>query len=323
VKRRGRPKSNGLLTTRELEVLDLLRQGLSNREIAERLGISLAGAKFHVSEIIGKLGVTSREEAATWRPKVPGVVLPFIGLRRWAPGRIAAMVAAGSAGVLAVVAFVFVLGVHGSEPMQMAVVPTATTVVGMIQTAKEVGSLDEAQRLATFAIVMPKSMPPGYRITSVRYFKPDFRCTEDVDVNHCDRVHNDSVIVRLDRADGRGFSYAQGFAVPIGGSYVFAPQLAKGSVAIEGREVHWVTGHLRPGITTAGGQTADERDWVFDGSIQLAWFQSRDENPTGTDSPHCMGLGSTSLSLEELLDIAASVPQAMAAPALDAYSTRC
>jgi DNA-binding NarL/FixJ family response regulator len=52
---RGRPKTPGVLTPREYEVLSLLRDGLSNREIAGRLGISLAGAKFHVSEIIGKL----------------------------------------------------------------------------------------------------------------------------------------------------------------------------------------------------------------------------------------------------------------------------
>jgi len=50
-------------------VLALLREGLSNEEIAARLGISLAGAKYHVSEILGKLGVASREEAARWTPE--------------------------------------------------------------------------------------------------------------------------------------------------------------------------------------------------------------------------------------------------------------
>ena len=201
--------------------------------------------------------------------------------------------------------------------------PTATTVMGLGQTAKEVGSLDQAQQLATFDIIMPEPTPPGFRITSVRYFKPDFRCTEDVDVNHCDRVHNDSVTFRLEGADGRGFTYAQGYGVPFAGSYFFAPQTAKGSVAIDGREVHWVTGHLRPGIAPASGQIADEHDWIFDGSMQLAWFQSRDENPTGTESSQCMGLASTSLSLDELLEIATSVPRAMAAPAQDPYSGRC
>jgi Tol biopolymer transport system component len=49
-------------------VLDLLREGCSNEAISERLGISLAGAKYHVSEILGKLGVESRDEAARWQP---------------------------------------------------------------------------------------------------------------------------------------------------------------------------------------------------------------------------------------------------------------
>ena len=65
--RRGRPPYPGLLTPREAEVLALLREGLSNPEIAGRLGISRDGVKYHVSEILSKLGVESREEAASWR----------------------------------------------------------------------------------------------------------------------------------------------------------------------------------------------------------------------------------------------------------------
>ena len=47
---------------------ELLRQGLSNRQVAKRLGISLDGAKYHVSEILGKLGVSDRQTAAAWTP---------------------------------------------------------------------------------------------------------------------------------------------------------------------------------------------------------------------------------------------------------------
>src|SRR5438093_4856438 len=62
--RRGRPRHPDILTPREWEVLELLRQRLSNEQIAQRLGITLDGAKYHVSEILSKLGVASREEAA-------------------------------------------------------------------------------------------------------------------------------------------------------------------------------------------------------------------------------------------------------------------
>jgi DNA-binding CsgD family transcriptional regulator len=68
MKRRGRPPHPDILTPREWEVLALLREGLANPEIAERLGVSRDAVKYHVSEILSKLGVSSREEAAVWRP---------------------------------------------------------------------------------------------------------------------------------------------------------------------------------------------------------------------------------------------------------------
>ena len=53
------------LSTRELEVLHLLVQGRTNREIGEGLFISPKTAGVHVSNILGKLGVKNRVEAAT------------------------------------------------------------------------------------------------------------------------------------------------------------------------------------------------------------------------------------------------------------------
>ena len=53
------------LTARELEVLQLLAQGLPNKTIAARLRISEHTAKFHVSAILMKLGAASRTEAVT------------------------------------------------------------------------------------------------------------------------------------------------------------------------------------------------------------------------------------------------------------------
>jgi two-component system, NarL family, nitrate/nitrite response regulator NarL len=52
------------LTSREREVLDLLAEGLSNKQIAKRLSIQEQTVKNHVHKVLGKLGVTGRGQAA-------------------------------------------------------------------------------------------------------------------------------------------------------------------------------------------------------------------------------------------------------------------
>ena len=51
------------LTAREVQVLELLAEGLPNKTIAARLGISDQTVKFHVSSISGKLGAANRTDA--------------------------------------------------------------------------------------------------------------------------------------------------------------------------------------------------------------------------------------------------------------------
>jgi DNA-binding NarL/FixJ family response regulator len=51
------------LTAREVQVLELLAEGLPNKAIAERLRISDQTVKFHVSSIAGKLGAANRTDA--------------------------------------------------------------------------------------------------------------------------------------------------------------------------------------------------------------------------------------------------------------------
>jgi DNA-binding NarL/FixJ family response regulator len=63
------------LTPRESEVLQLLAQGLSNKAIADRLRISEHTAKFHVTAILGKLGVFSRTEAIVQAARLGLVIL--------------------------------------------------------------------------------------------------------------------------------------------------------------------------------------------------------------------------------------------------------
>lgn len=53
------------LTPREREVLEMMMEGLSNKEIAADLNVSVHTVKFHISSILGKLGAASRTEATT------------------------------------------------------------------------------------------------------------------------------------------------------------------------------------------------------------------------------------------------------------------
>jgi NarL family two-component system response regulator LiaR len=64
-----RPPTTEPLTPRELEVLHLIAQGFENREIAAKLVISEATARTHVSNIIGKLHLASRTQAALYALK--------------------------------------------------------------------------------------------------------------------------------------------------------------------------------------------------------------------------------------------------------------
>jgi DNA-binding CsgD family transcriptional regulator len=96
--RRGRPPYDDILTPREWEVLDLLRLGLTNAEIAQRLGITEGGVKFHVQQILSKLGVSSRQEAARWAEAESSPVVVRSVPIRTARGRGGSMSAGGRYG---------------------------------------------------------------------------------------------------------------------------------------------------------------------------------------------------------------------------------
>lgn len=99
------------LSARQRQVLRLMAAGATNAQIAEKLGLSLEGAKWHVREIFARLGVDSREEAVSWwrsHGRGPG---PFA----WSP--IALFGGVGAAALAVVASVVVIYGVsNGVEP---------------------------------------------------------------------------------------------------------------------------------------------------------------------------------------------------------------
>lgn len=68
---RSRRPAGAALTTREREVLELVRDGLANKQIARRLGISERTVKAHLTSVFSAIGVTDRTAAALWAERHP------------------------------------------------------------------------------------------------------------------------------------------------------------------------------------------------------------------------------------------------------------
>ncbi len=62
----GRPAHADVLTPAEWRVAEGVRHGMTNRDIAERQGVSLNAVKFHVANVLSKLGMSSRAELRRW-----------------------------------------------------------------------------------------------------------------------------------------------------------------------------------------------------------------------------------------------------------------
>ncbi len=69
--RGGRPRYPGVLTPAEQRVLDELREGGTNAEIAARLGLSRETVKTHIASMLSKLDLSNRHELAGWQPEPP------------------------------------------------------------------------------------------------------------------------------------------------------------------------------------------------------------------------------------------------------------
>jgi DNA-binding NarL/FixJ family response regulator len=59
-------KNSGVLTERECEVIRLIADGLSTKDIASRINMAERTVEFHISNIYDKLGVNTRPSAVRW-----------------------------------------------------------------------------------------------------------------------------------------------------------------------------------------------------------------------------------------------------------------
>jgi DNA-binding CsgD family transcriptional regulator len=69
--RRGRPPYPDPVTPAEARVLELVREGRSNAEIAVRLGVSVNTVRYHVSNLLAKANASERAELRQWQPALP------------------------------------------------------------------------------------------------------------------------------------------------------------------------------------------------------------------------------------------------------------
>jgi DNA-binding CsgD family transcriptional regulator len=152
------------LTPRQREVLDLLAKRYSNQQIADALGISLDGAKWHVREVLAAMDVSTREEAAErWR--IENGLPRRLWRMTWSAGQVAALLG-GLAAILvvAVAAFVALRGDGGEPPASPDPTRTPTTA----STSPAIATTSTA--IATLAATRPPGvLAPPSRVTGVEF----------------------------------------------------------------------------------------------------------------------------------------------------------
>lgn len=339
--RRGRPKHPDVLTPREWEVLAFIREGLTNEQIATRLGISESGARFHVSEIFSKLGVESREEAAAWTPapdrrwSLLSPLSMFGGLPERTFSFLTPKVVAAVVGSIALTGFALATlsdggnlspanllssstqpsptpdPLEGCRPQCFTIVPQRFT------------TIEEAVAVGSFEPRFPESIPRGFEPYLVEHARPSF------DPPTQKEVHNDWITVYYRNSTGGVLIISQGFpampamvAFPCTGGCLNqkAPQQSKGTIQLGDTEAYWLRGDAWsrgdsdlkskvdagrvpiPDLQTGGFLVA----WEV-GRFGSGWAISPDRSGVEFGSPMSYGIMSDVLSLDELVKIADSV----------------
>jgi DNA-binding CsgD family transcriptional regulator len=327
------PNDPDALTPRERQVLDLVKRRYSNRDIAAELGISLSGAKYHVSEIISKLGVATREEAAAWRPErerrwmfVPTSLSARLDLlSAGLPFKLIGLVVI-AAGVAIATAFLDREPGSGSQTLLTGPVPTPTIESpcptppdpdGLVTCVRilhvELASWDEASALGAGDILEPAYVPPGFERDRLIFSYSD---------SFADSPGLNTAVVSATfiRDDGSELLINQGLGPSLlNYAYDLAPEEYRGSTTVGSTEVRWVNGNpiweQRNDVDHATDQ------WDFDSLSRytLTWEEPKtgpiawEKSPEGDMTYHRTGqaagylIHSNGLPLEELIKVAESM----------------
>ena len=219
------------LTPRQQQVLALLVKGHTNRQVADELGISLDGAKWHVSEILSTLALDTREEAAEWwrqqngfRARIRDLAHAFAapGVLRWAT--IGGGAAAGVAAV-AVTAIVILDRDDAAAPDQDATPPPAE--LTPVATPDE-GAGQGAEPLEEFAGLEVEPLSAGDPVDVpqdwVLYFNESARPHGSVNIHRAYRAASGDLITEsvLGFADRYDQGYVASAAIGQGGALMAA-----------------------------------------------------------------------------------------------------
>jgi DNA-binding CsgD family transcriptional regulator len=327
MRRRGRPPTPDILTPREWEVLDLIRAGLTNQAIADRLGISLSGAKHHVSEIISKLGVESREEAAAFdaqsaqrsrwimlpqmaslsglRAALAAASAPKLAFSLVVPLAVFGVAAASFGGILTLKSDASAPSVAVTRQSVPDSCATLLTYQCLESESQSFTTLQDAAAVASFQPSLPGYIPEGFQPVAIRHTRPEgtteFVQSESFKLScpGCDprMSHNDQIGIYYRAATGRQLAVLQGFPATLL-VYDQAPADRKGTVEVGDKTIYWLHGVLGSG---------EQITLYWDiGRVGTGWAKEPDGSVV-YGSPMSYSITSNGLELEELLRMAESV----------------
>ena len=167
------------LTQRQCEVLELVAKGKTNGEIGLALGISLDGAKWHVSQVMAELACSTREEAARYWTQNRSELQPTRRRSRWLHAGVASAALVGVAG--AAIAVSAIWANRDSSPGAEEIVSTApmaaatAEAVSREERALDVLAATSGQPRATFRLERQEAAT--WRDSCLGLVYPGSQCT--------------------------------------------------------------------------------------------------------------------------------------------------